>query len=383
MSINFLSLREFKCHVALDLPLAPLTVLTGLNSSGKSTVCQALALLGQSFRGGGHIPRNELLLNGDLVRLGNVGDVQNQSTDQQIFGITLRDETAEVAWRFTGERRNSKAMLHSGKFRALDGSRETDFCNVSIGERVEEPIAILLQDLEYLTTLRRDPAEVIAAIDSDLQNRIGSLGEGTVPLLYLNDQEQISENLRIDGIPPTLPRQVEAWMQHFFPGFAMEIQPVGSAMEVITLRIRTELSGEFHLPPNVGYGPYYVLPIVTAALSRTPGQLLILDSPEAHLHPSCQNEIAKFLAKVAASGVQVLVETHNDHFINGARIAVRDGRIPAENVIVHYFGDIAMDGDLHQHSTISIDHEGILDHWPKGFFDQYEADLASLTKWKQ
>ena len=273
MSINFLSLRDFKCHVALDIPLAPFTILTGLNSAGKSTVCHALALLGQSIREGGRRSRDELLLNGDLVRLGNVGDVQNQATDQKVFEITLRNETAEVSWQFTGERRDPKAVLHNGELRALDGSRQIDLSD-------EEPITVLLRDLEFLTTLRRDPAEVIATIDNDSDHRIGTLGEGAVPLLYLKDQTHVSEPLRIDGVPPTLPRQVEAWMRHFFPGFAMEIQPVDSAMEIVTLRIRTELSGEYHQPPNVGYGPYYALPIVTAALSRSPGQLLMLDSPD-------------------------------------------------------------------------------------------------------
>ena len=83
-------------------------------------------------------------------------------------------------------------------------------------------------------------------------------------------------------------------MNKFFPGFAMDIQPADGSMDVLTLRIRTDISGEFHLPSNVGYGPYYALPVVTAALSAKPGGLLILDSPEAHLHPRCQNEMAKF-----------------------------------------------------------------------------------------
>ena len=171
-------------------------------------------------------------------------------------------------------------------------------------------------------------------------------------------------------------------MQHFFPGFAMQIQPADSAMDIMTLRIRTSISGEFHLPANVGYGPYYVLPIVTAALSRKPGEILIVDSPEAHLHPFCQNEMAQFLAKVAATGVQVIVETHNDHFINGARQAVKSEAIPPESVILHYFGDTETEDGVHKHSTISINAKGTLDHWPKGFCDQYERDLARLTDWE-
>lgn len=113
-----------------------------------------------------------------------------------------------------------------------------------------------------------------------------------------------------------------------------------------------------------------------------PGQRLMLDSPEAHLHPSCQNEIAKFLAKVAATGVQIIVETHNDHFINGARQAVKNEAIPSESVLLHYFGAASPDDDAHAHSMIAIDSAGVLDHWPKGFCDQYELDLARLAEWE-
>ncbi len=382
MSLTFLSLRDFKCHAALDLPLSPFTILTGLNSAGKSTVCQALALLGQSIRGGGGRSKAELILNGDLVRLGSIGDVQNQATDQDAFSITLRDEDVEIAWAFSGERRESKAKLRNGAIRLLNGDRDTTLSTVAFDDADGVQVVTLLRDLEYLTILRQDPANAPLPIQSDFENRVGTIGEGAVALLYLNDQTRISKSLCLEHAPPTIPRQVEAWMAYFFPGFAMEIQPADSGMDVMTLRIRTDLSGEFHLPPNVGYGPYYVLPVVTAALSRTPGQILMVDSPEAHLHPSCQNEMAKFLAKVAATGVQVLVETHNDHFINGVRQAVKDKAIPPDSVLIHYFGASTPSDDAHAHSTIALDTDGTLDHWPKGFCDQYEHDLARLSGWK-
>jgi predicted ATPase len=383
MSLTFLSLRDFKCHAELDLPLAPLTILTGLNSAGKSSVLHALSLLGQSIRDGGHSSRPEFLLNGDLVRLGTIGDVQNQTTDHQTFRIALRDGTSEISWCLAGERRDTKATLKEGVFRALDGSLETTFQDVSLRDNADNPMVTLLRDMEFLTILRRDPADMPFPVEGNFENRIGALGEGAVPLLYLNDQTHISSTLRIENVPPTLPRQVEAWMQHFFPGFAMDIQPMDSAADVMVLRIRTDLAGEFHMPANVGYGPYYALPVVAAALSRAPGQLLMIDSPEAHLHPSCQSEIGKFLAKVAATGVQVIVETHNDHFINGARQAVKDKTIaPPESVLLHYFGASSPDDDAHAHSTIAIDSGGALDQWPRGFCDQYELDLARLADWK-
>ena len=171
-------------------------------------------------------------------------------------------------------------------------------------------------------------------------------------------------------------------MQAFFPGFAMDIQPAATTSDLLMLRIRTEQVGTFHLPSNVGYGPYRALPIVTAALSAEPNQLLLVDSPDAHLHPACQNKMAKFLAKVAATNVQIIVETHNDHFVNGARQAVKDGTIKRQDLLLHYFGPCGSEDGAHEHRTISVDQKGAPDQWPKGFCDQYEADLAQLTDWE-
>ena len=78
----------------------------------------------------------------------------------------------------------------------------------------------------------------------------------------------------------------------------------------------------------------------------------------------------------------LVIETHNDHFINGARKAVKEKEIAADAVLLHYFGAATPDGDAHTHSTIKIDSEGALDQWPKGFFDQYELDLARLAEWE-
>lgn len=48
--------------------------------------------------------------------------------------------------------------------------------------------------------------------------------------------------------------------------------------------------------------------------------LVILENPEAHLHPRGQTEMGKLIASVAHSGCQVIVETHSDHLFDGIRI---------------------------------------------------------------
>jgi len=113
------------------------------------------------------------------------------------------------------------------------------------------------------------------------------------------------------------------------------------------------------------------------------GQLLIIGSPEAHLHPMGQSKMGGFLAKIAAAGVQVFIETHSDHVLNGIRIAVRNKVIEPKNVAVHFFNnavDIAVDSA--RVVSMEVDPQGNLTEWPEGFCDQTEKDLADLAGWE-
>jgi len=89
-----------------------------------------------------------------------------------------------------------------------------------------------------------------------------------------------------------------------------------------------------------------------------------------------------FLAQIAAAGPQVILETHSDHVLNGIRVAVRDKAINADQVSIQFFNP--RDGErkgIPQVVAVSVDEKGNLSHWPEGFFDQSEKDLASLAGW--
>jgi predicted ATPase len=141
---------------------------------------------------------------------------------------------------------------------------------------------------------------------------------------------------------------------------------------------RNDVLTDWLRPANVGFGVSYALPIVVAGLTAAPSGLLIVENPEAHLHPAGQSAMGRFLASVAAAGVQVILETHSDHLLNGIRIAVgADGSLTPEAVSVHYFED---SGDVR---TLTMDSHGAVSEWPLGFFDQMEHDLGKLAKARQ
>jgi predicted ATPase len=113
-----------------------------------------------------------------------------------------------------------------------------------------------------------------------------------------------------------------------------------------------------------------------ALLSAEPGALLILENPEAHLHPHGQSKLAELIALAAQSGIQVFVETHSDHIFNGVLKAVAGGKIEKENVKVHFF-------QLNETNTsvsteIQFSGKGRILNPQKGFFDQFDDDLDAL-----
>ena len=107
-----------------------------------------------------------------------------------------------------------------------------------------------------------------------------------------------------------------------------------------------------------------------------------MENPEAHLHPSAQSKIGRFLAKVANSGVNVIIETHSDHIINGVQIAVAEKEIKNTNVTVNFFSQFE-DKTQPDVNSISIKEKGELTEWPKGFFDQSQIDYSHLIRLKK
>jgi predicted ATPase len=377
--LSQIDLEQFKCFQLLKLPLGALTLLTGWNASGKSSVLQALVLLHQTIREKEWSRR--LLLNGTELSLGTVADVVDKVTGRRTFGIGLVDGAREIRWSFDGEdRRNMSALVTSLRVGGEDISPPEVLRYLLPPGIAAEDAAIVerLRRLSYLTAERISPQDVYPLEDPNSTQVVGPKGEFAVSLLYWNRDELVLDGLAIGDNPPTLLHQVEARMDEFFPGCSLEIQHIPQA-NVATLGLRTSPATDFHRPVHVGFGLTQVLPIIVAALSRKREDLLLIENPEVHLHPAGQAKMGWFLSQVASAGVQVMIETHSDHVLNGIRRSAKDRVISADRVHIHFFKDRNQEGE--QVVSPIVDPAGNVDAWPSGFFDQFDKDLNYFAGW--
>ena len=376
--ITQIELENYKCFEIAKIPTKQLTLLTGSNASGKSSVIQALALLQQTIQG--HEWSTRLILNGDSIKLGTVSDVVDKVHGRKSIAIGLEDEDMKYRWVFSGERADMSMGVDS-----ISVGKEITTSPNTLQHLFKPPhdvhtqsMASLLKDLTYITAERIGPRDFYPLEDSQIKNVVGPSGEYATSLLYLGRDQDVLPNLRMEGIPPTRLRQVEAYMATFFPNCGLEISEVPQVNSV-RLGFRTSDDTDFHRPINVGFGLTQVFPILVAALSAKKGDIILIENPEVHLHPAGQSFMGQFLSNVAHAGVQIVIETHSDHILNGVRRAVKNKQLTSEQVAIHYFRPRAENGP--QITSPQIDDSGNIDHWPDGFFDQFDKDMNHFANW--
>ncbi|NVN91861.1 MAG: DUF3696 domain-containing protein [Desulfuromonadales bacterium] len=376
--LNRLDLTKFKCFDLLKLPIAPLTLLSGSNASGKSSVLQALVLLHQTMRD--YEWSERLMLNGESLNLGTVTDVVDKINGRQSFEIGISFHDDYFQWGFEGERSDMSMLVNyfSANKQHYKDNNILRYLVPADANDIAIPLINFLTRMTYITAERVGPREVYALHDCHNTFSVGPTGENAVSVLHFGRDEKVIEGLEIKGIPPTRLRQVEARMQTFFPGCGLMVQQIPN-VNAVTLGIRTSPDTDFHRPINVGFGLTQVFPILVAALSADKGDIILVENPEVHLHPAGQAHMGQFLAEVANAGVQVIVESHSDHILNGIRRSVKEKRIAPEQVAIHFFRQRSMDAE--QVHSPQLDQCGNIDAWPEGFFDQFDKDMNFFAGW--
>lgn len=384
--ITCVNLQNFKCFTSLKLPLRPLTLLSGGNASGKTTVLHALALIQQTMRE--QEWSSNLLLNGRTVRLGTAADVIDQFVGRQTCAIEIYSEDeAWLGWTFIGQRNDSLMSIQKTRGNTGNGhewSTTEDQYRFLLPPKpaLRHPLVDRLRGLTYLTAERLGPREFYELVDSQLMPVVGPKGEYAASVLYSDKEKAVSERLRIKETATNLFRQTEAWIGQFLPGCVLSLDRI-ALTNSLTLGIRITSETNFLRTINTGFGFTQVLPIIVSVLSADKNDILLIENPEVHLHPAAQSEIGKFLALAASAGVQVVVETHSDHILNGIRRAVKEKVLHHKDVAIHFFQVRGEDSEnsLPQVSSPMVRPDGEIDYWPTGFFDQFDDDMNYFAGW--
>ena len=383
--LSFIRLVNFKCFQDLGIRCAPLTLLCGLNGMGKSSVIQALLLLSAS-RG-----RESLKLNGADVELGTPRDVlyEGADTDSVTFELQWAGKDSFFATFNMSKDGSMFVDRHTEPIVDDDGYEvgplpgwEEKWDRLPRPPLFEPPVTRvpITKPPIYISAERVGPRKIYDHADA-FRNAasLDAAGAHTLSYLSAHGRDRLGkDDARCAPIwGERLSDALEYWLREVTPGVHLDYEVVRDADALIagySFDRPGDVPTRRYRATNVGFGLSYVLPVL-AGLLVPRGNLCLIENPEAHLHPRGQARIAELAVRAAVAGVQVIVETHSDHFLDGVRVAVREGLIRPEDTAVHYF---EREGGRSLVVTPEIDADGRLSHWPNGFFDQHDDNLARL-----
>lgn len=379
--IKELYIENFKSHLKTDLQLANLNIFTGGNGVGKTSIIQTLLLLRQSYQ-------KDLLdkgidLNKPLCEIGTVQDALNNSADKPciLFKLKIDEEVFEWKTEEITEKNYASTFL-----KLIPNEKQNnlicffDFQNIGLFNNY----------FQYISAARLAPQEYYDRDDYTVSyKRQISLEKGQAELIahfldtYGAEKVEFENLLHPSQKDKSLMAQTSAWEKEITSNVDVFVNSVGKNFEIKYKFERSDgTTTKYFKAENVGFGVSSILPIIVAILSAKKGSVLIIENPEAHLLPYAQSKITELMALAAMNDIQLWVETHSDHIINGVLVAIKNfeenGRGVSHDRVKMFF--VERDEKVHASKVIDIPvlEGGRLGQQPKGFFDQIDNDLEKL-----
>ena len=369
--ITSITLDNFKCFEHFYIPLRKLTLIAGVNGAGKSSVIQSLLLLRQSCLDKDTDWKQALVIRGGLVDLEDASQLLYAGADTGTPNIHIEVENDETETLAFDMEASSTKIAKSTYIGELDKAKQN--------------WSLFRDDFVYLYADRQHPRSKYVKEASRLDSRLGDKFANNAAFrlaqaVNKNEQIVIKELKHKDALDTTVARNVNAWINYVMGSSvgvtAEETEKDKEAKLVYS--VRNKLGEELQLSPlNMPFGNSYVLPIVLAVLTAPEGSMILIENPESHLHPSAQIRLGELLSCAANVGVQIVVETHSDHLMNGIRMACHQGLIRNNDIEMDLIG-VEQDGITHSRQNVRLDSDGYVESWVPGFFDEWETALKSL-----
>lgn len=379
--IKKIEIQNFKCFLSNQITLNNLTILAGANAVGKSTLIQAFLIIRQTID---KLSNNinsvnsisdydDILLNGPYnLNLGDSAQILSSNAKTNEIYLEISGDNDREEFKYSVSKDKQEIVI-----KHLISDKKPN---------IKSNLTIFNESFYYLSAERLGP-RVVQQISNQNYSHTGINGEYTGYSLANNEQFKVETIRRFFNkdnkkVSPLLKKQVESWMDFIVPGIEIT-NTIYRDINLVSCHFKRTYSDTAPLNPNnIGFGISYVLPIIVTGLIAKRGSILLIENPEAHLHPSGQSKIGQFLAQIASSGIQIIIETHSEHIINGIRLGVLKNKISPDLISINFFG-MEKKSDNPSIEHITLNEKVKLSKWPIGFFDQEERDLAEMFQFNK
>ena len=200
------------------------------------------------------------------------------------------------------------------------------------------------------------------------QSGVGKHGEKTISAMLTSRVNRRS-----------IDEKIMEWLKRFGLIYSYNLHSVDSVKSHYELFVKAHKYGPEVRPMDVGFGVSQVLPLLVQCYYVPDGGIIILEQPEAHLHPKVQADLADvFIDVVNSRNVQIIFESHSEHILHRLMRRIAEAENISEKDIALYF--CKMNDGTSAIEKLKVDEYGNISNWPQGFFGDVMSDLGEKTK---
>lgn len=372
--IKTLQLHQFKIFKETkEINIGKLTLLTGINGRGKSSFVQPLLLLAQSIRDSDDGTPLTLFPSGSILRLGSFTNILNSSASDNVIGISF----------------------------STDEEHDNDY-SLSYHQSVDNPRFGELFSMKVNGLETFSATSLFNASDTDADTVVSPPSfSGFTPLLGLRnifyvaadriapsreDDKHVSDYY-LDSHGYNILHVIAKQGKNFLDTLRSQLSIIfeGATINIVKSEDSYQLmmdaydEGKQYEAVNVGYGYSYILLLLSSILLAKKGDVIIIENPEAHLHPSAQAALMRFILKlIKEKQIQVIVETHSDHIVNGSLVGVNQNAISKDDLEIIFFEHDTNSENAPSIQNLEITEQGTVIDPPEKFCSQYDIDLETI-----
>lgn len=337
--IKHIKIEDYKCLHNESLDIKPLTIVTGVNSAGKSSLIQSILLPVRRMGQNGQILLDNIVsLTFDAIR--------NKYYNAKSIAIDIRLDNTSISYHGTIER--SEVLVSSE----------------------EHGLPIDIEKNLYYLSANRIGAELHSKISPKFN--IGVVGEYVLGAFEKEKSNALMSELIKDDSSYTLSTQVNYWLSYILD-IPTELQTESRLDDVVEVRYKSDGLGNIS-PFQLGAGVSYLTKMLIMCLRANKNDIVLIENPEIHLHPASQAKVGEFLTFIANAGIQVIIETHCEHLIYKVGYEIYKKRFSKDDATILY-----KEGIQAPFIVIDFKEDGKFTHdFPEGFFDATLAELLEM-----
>ncbi|MEW6519195.1 MAG: DUF3696 domain-containing protein [Thermodesulfobacteriota bacterium] len=428
--------------------LAPLTVIFGANSAGKSSLGHLLLALKQTALS---TDRRRALHLGDsksLIDLGTFRDCLYGHDTENPLSFTLGwrlpaqlevKDPLQMASRYQGDEMELDVTIASGKseqpevtsmhYTLRAGKKEVlsaDLAKKGSGKfellsdqyhlvksdgrqwplddpekfyRVSDVSLARFKNASFLTDFAlatetmlgrffyvgplRDYPKRTYQWSGDTPEDVGHKGEYAIAAILAAQSQRRQLNRGPKKRKQSFPEFIAGWLKDLGIIHSFSVSPLAEGRKEYEVLVKTHAGASEVKITDVGFGVSQVLPALVEAFYCPPNSVVWMEQPEIHLHPQVQAELADvFISAVKARengqdrNVQMIVESHSEHFLNRLQRRIAEGKLSTEDVAIYFCKRSGAVVDL---ESLRVNLFGEIENWPENFFGDEMAELTART----